>query len=188
MFSDSISGRFFLSIIISLCSSPTVLYADHKVNTTTLTFAQVINSMRTNLSRQQFSQIPQLSSSKEMDIFHEDFYLVPPECTGTKRAVLIGINYFGQQGELTGCINDCLNMKDYIINVWGFAEENIIVLTDDDQNDARPTKSNILAAYQKVAGQATSGDAIFCHYSGTCSCQCYIWWLDYCFADSLRTS
>jgi metacaspase-1 len=101
-----------------------------------------------------------------MDIFHEDFYLVPPECTGTKRAVLIGINYFGQSGELTGCINDCMNIKDYIINVWGFAAENITVLTDDSQNDGRPTKANILAAYQKVASQAVSGDAVFCHYSG----------------------
>lgn len=27
-------------------------------------------------------------------------------CTGRRKALLIGINYFGQSGELSGCIND----------------------------------------------------------------------------------
>ena len=27
-------------------------------------------------------------------------------CTGNKKALLVGINYFGQSGELRGCIND----------------------------------------------------------------------------------
>lgn len=121
--------------------------------------------MRTILSRQKYTQIPQLSSAQELNV-NQDFYLVPPDHTGTKRAVLIGINYFGQNGELTGCINDCMNMKDYIINVWGFPEENIVVLTDDNPN-AMPTRANILAAYKTIASQSASGDAVFCHYSGT---------------------
>lgn len=100
-----------------------------------------------------------------MDV-NQDFYLVPPDFQGTKRAVLIGINYFGQSGELSGCINDCLNMKDYIMDVWGFKEENITVLMDDGSH-TRPTKNNILSAYKKIASQSRSGDAVFCHYSGT---------------------
>ena len=31
--------------------------------------------------------------------------------TAVRRAVLIGINYVGQQGELSGCHNDVLNIK-----------------------------------------------------------------------------
>ena len=31
--------------------------------------------------------------------------------TGRRRALFIGINYFGQKGELRGCINDVQNIK-----------------------------------------------------------------------------
>ena len=99
-----------------------------------------------------------------MDV-SQKFYIVPPNCQGTKRAVLIGINYVNQQGELSGCHNDCLNMKDYIMNVWGFKEENITVLMDDGYH-ARPTRTNIINAYKEVAYSSQSGDAVFCHYSG----------------------
>lgn len=40
-----------------------------------------------------------------MDV-HSKFHIVPEECEGTKRAVMIGINYEGQEGELSGCQND----------------------------------------------------------------------------------
>ena len=38
------------------------------------------------------------------------FHIVPEGCTGTRRAVMIGINYKGQEGELTGCQNDVKNV------------------------------------------------------------------------------
>lgn len=100
-----------------------------------------------------------------MNVTKQAFFLAPPDCTGTKRAVLIGINYVGQNGELSGCINDCLNMKDYIMNVWGFPEQNITVLLDDGVHPP-PTRSNIMTAYKNVARASQSGDAVFCHYSG----------------------
>lgn len=120
--------------------------------------------MRTVLSRGRYSQIPQLTSSQPIDL-NQDFYLVPPNSTGTRRAVLIGINYEGQSGELSGCHNDCLNMKDYIMNEWGFEEQNIVVLMDDGQHSS-PTRSNMLSAYRSLAASSASGDAVFCHYSG----------------------
>ena len=39
----------------------------------------------------------------------------------TKRALLIGINYFGQNGQLSGCHNDVDNMKNYLKSC-GFTE------------------------------------------------------------------
>lgn len=56
-----------------------------------------------------FSQIPQLSGSRCLDI-HTPFTIVPDGFTGTRRAVVIAINYVGQQGELAGCQNDAHNM------------------------------------------------------------------------------
>lgn len=93
------------------------------------------------------------------------FDLTPEGCTGTKRAVLIGINYIGQNGELSGCHNDVLNMKEYIMNVHGFDEENISVLMDDGVH-TEPTKDNIMAAYDKLVTESKEGDVAFCHYSG----------------------
>ena len=141
-----------------------VLYANNGKAATGLTFVQVLARMRKILKQGSYSQIPQLTSSKKMDT-SQNFYLVPPNCSGAKRAVLIGINYEGQKGELSGCHNDCLNMKDYIMSAYGFEEDNIVVLMDDGKH-IPPTRANILSAYQEVAAISSSGDAVFCHYSG----------------------
>jgi len=142
-----------------------VLYSNQAA-VTDLTFVKVLTKMRTVLQSGGFSQNPQLTSSQEMDV-NQQFYIVPPKCQGTKRAVLIGINYTGQSGELSGCQNDCINIKDYIMNVWGFEEENIVILMDDG-NHTNPTRSNILEAYKNLVTNSEDGDAAFCHYSGKC--------------------
>ena len=56
-------------------------------------------------------------------------------------------------------------MKDYIMEVHGFKEENIIVLMDDGEHP-EPTKDNILGAYEDLVEMSEAGDAVFCHYSG----------------------
>jgi hypothetical protein len=84
---------------------------------------------------------------------------------GTKRAVLIGINYVGQEGQLSGCHNDVGNMKSFLMNVHGFPESNITILMDDG-NHTIPTRANILKAYENLAQSSRAGDTCFCHYSG----------------------
>jgi hypothetical protein len=79
--------------------------------------------------------------------------------------VLTGINYVGQQGELSGCHNDVGNMKDYIMDIHGFKESDITILMDDGKN-TNPTRDNIVAAYHKLVASAQPGDAVFIHYSG----------------------
>jgi len=111
-----------------------------------------------------FSQVPQLTSSRPMHMT-EPFDLVPPDCPGTKRAVLIGINYTGQDGELRGCQNDVNNMVNYIKDVHGFEDENITLLMDDGEN-INPTKDNIMEAFKTLVKEAKKGDALFVHYSG----------------------
>lgn len=146
---------------VSACTKVLYTQDNSKAN---LTFVQVLKGMRQVLRSGNYSQIPQLTSSRPLDM-GQRFYIVPPYHQGTKRAVLIGINYTGQNGELSGCHNDCLNMKDYIKNVWGFSEANITMLMDDGYHKS-PTRYNILKAYKKVAAASKSGDAAFCHYSG----------------------
>ncbi|CAB9516074.1 Metacaspase-1 [Seminavis robusta] len=142
-----------------------VLYADHTDTSEDLTFEEVILKIRDNLS-ENFSQIPQLSSSRNMNV-NEKFHIVPDEFEGTKRAVMIGINYVGQDGELSGCHNDVNNMMEYLLEVHGFEHENITLLMDDDDDDhIEPTKENILAAYEKLVEETEEGDVVFCHFSG----------------------
>lgn len=140
-----------------------VLYADHTDTAEDLTFEEVVLKIRDNLS-ENFSQIPQLSSSRPINI-NERFNVAPEGSEGTRRAVMIGINYTGQDGELSGCWNDVKNMTDYIKDVHDFEEENITTLLDDGEH-TDPTKENILAAYAKLVSESEEGDIVFCHFSG----------------------
>jgi len=148
------------------CSSAflNVVYADHKQPDEDISFQDVLMNMRSILSCKDFEQIPQLSSSRPMDIGTR-FDLTPEDFSGKKRAVLIGINYVGQSGELRGCHNDVLNMIDYIKDVHGFEDKDMTVLMDDGQH-ADPTRANILGAYNKIADESEPGDVVFLHYSG----------------------
>lgn len=145
-----------------------ILYADHHKPDDDLSFQEVLLKLRGEMSSGRFTQIPQLTSSRSLDI-NTPFEIVPDSCTGTKRALLIGINYIGQQGQLSGCHNDVLNMTEYIKDIWGFEDENITLLLDDDEH-TNPTRDNILDAYRRIVAESQPGDAVYCHYSGERSC------------------
>ncbi|EFY89327.1 metacaspase CasA [Metarhizium acridum CQMa 102] len=88
-------------------------------------------------------------------------------CTGRRKALLIGINYFGQRGQLRGCINDVRNMTAYLAEHFGYRREDMVILTDDQQNPmSQPTKQNILRAMHWLVKDARPNDALFFHYSG----------------------
>ncbi len=88
-------------------------------------------------------------------------------CTGKRKALLIGINYFGQRGQLRGCINDVKNMSTYLNGNFGYAREDMVILTDDQQNPmSQPTKANILRAMHWLVKDAKPNDSLFFHYSG----------------------
>lgn len=88
-------------------------------------------------------------------------------CTGRRKALLIGINYFGQKGQLRGCINDVKNMSGYLNQHFGYKREDMVILTDDQQNPmSQPTKANILRAMHWLVKDAQPNDSLFFHYSG----------------------
>ncbi|EON95689.1 putative caspase domain-containing protein [Phaeoacremonium minimum UCRPA7] len=88
-------------------------------------------------------------------------------CTGRRKALLIGINYFGQDGELRGCINDARNVSSFLIERYGYKREDMVVLTDDQTNAMmQPTKQNILRAMSWLVQGAQANDSLFLHYSG----------------------
>jgi len=80
---------------------------------------------------------------------------------------MIGINYFGQKGQLRGCINDVKNMSAYLNGHFGYKREDMVLLTDDQQNPmSQPTKNNILRAMHWLVKDAQPNDSLFFHYSG----------------------
>lgn len=88
-------------------------------------------------------------------------------CTGRRRALLIGINYFGQNGELRGCINDVRNVSAFLIERHGYRREDMVILTDDQENPImQPTRENIINAMQWLVRDARPNDALFLHFSG----------------------
>lgn len=88
-------------------------------------------------------------------------------CTGTKKAVCIGINYKGSKKELNGCVNDAHNIRNFLIKNWHFKSDNILVLTDDTKDPKRlPTRANMLNAMRWLVKDAKAHDSLFFHYSG----------------------
>ncbi|RJE21388.1 hypothetical protein PHISCL_06258 [Aspergillus sclerotialis] len=88
-------------------------------------------------------------------------------CTGRRKALLIGINYFGQPNQLHGCINDVTNMSVFLNQKYGYRREDMVILTDDQQNvKSIPNKANILRAMQWLVTGAQPNDSLFIHFSG----------------------
>ncbi|KAJ1735911.1 Ca(2+)-dependent cysteine protease [Coemansia biformis] len=110
--------------------------------------------------------IPTYSIPQEMQ--QEASKVELSNCRGRKRALLIGINYFGTKHLLKGCINDVHNMKRFITEHFGFREADMVILTDDQHTNPRrmPTHANILKAMKWLVSDARMNDSFFFHYSG----------------------
>jgi len=79
-----------------------------------------------------------------------------------KYALLIGINYNNTPNQLQGCINDINNMRQFLQFSLGYTK--FITLTDDTLS--KPTRKNILTAFNLLIGSLKSGDEAFISYSG----------------------
>lgn len=162
-----------------------ILYDSHKKkkenvnNSGDITFQQLLLELRRRLAQSGMSQIPQLTCSRPLELEETPFSLAntnyqqqqqqqPPHYGGgggTRRALLVGINYYGQSGQLSGCINDVLNVKKFICNHQGFSEEHVLLLIDDGCHH-NPTRENIIRALRQLVAQSRPGDSVYFHYSG----------------------
>ncbi|RKP12029.1 peptidase C14, caspase domain-containing protein [Piptocephalis cylindrospora] len=129
-------------------------------------------------NHQQYQQPPQQSAQQQL--YQQPHGQVaqgvnpPPQgnfqvsnCQGRKRALLIGINYIGQKGELRGCINDVRNLRNFLVSRYNFRECDMVVLTDDAQDRQHlPTRANIISAMHWLVNNCRVNDTYFFHYSG----------------------
>jgi len=116
---------------------------------------------------QQYQQQLQQNQQNGQVIHTPDGNVQLSSCTGKKKALFVGINYFGSSSELHGCINDVQNIQKFLFANYGFTQANSVTLTDDQQNPMfKPTKANILEGMRWLVQGATAGDSLFLHYSG----------------------
>jgi metacaspase-1 len=64
-----------------------------------MSWVECLRKMRTELNQMGYDQIPELTSSRLIDV-NKPMYIVPPGSRGRRRAILVGINYTGQNGQL----------------------------------------------------------------------------------------
>lgn len=125
----------------------------------------LLKGMQSTLKGKKFSQIPQLSTSRQIDVM-DNFTLVNEKSNGNMRSLLIGINYIGQQGELAGCHNDVSMMTNFITtHGYDTDPEHCLILMDDGSH-TDPTHKNIMNGLRWLVSGASAGDSLFMHYSG----------------------
>jgi len=85
-----------------------------------------------------------------------------------KHALLIGCNYTSIPSiALKGCINDVINIKNILIDAYGYLSDNIVILRDDSPNPSlQPTNANIMSQLQSLVAKSGSYSQIWIHYSG----------------------
>jgi len=87
------------------------------------------------------------------------------DCTGNKKALFIGINYYGTKAELNGCISDVKNISELMCSRFGF--KNCLYLTDEQPDrERKPTYKNIINGMKWLVRGAKAGDSLFFHFSG----------------------
>ncbi|KAF9570832.1 Ca(2+)-dependent cysteine protease [Mortierella alpina] len=93
--------------------------------------------------------------------------LSPPSRPRRKKALLVGINYFGDPNQLLGCINDTRDVFGFLNGYYGFRYQDTIMLTDDQiYEDKRPTGANIRYWMKWLVKDADPQDSLFFHYAG----------------------
>lgn len=94
---------------------------------------------------------------------------------GSMRALLIGVDAYNFVNPLSGCVNDILAVRKFLVDNARIPPEQITMLLAPGR-DAQlgpdlgtfesPTKNNILAAFKTLAEQTASGDQVVVYYAG----------------------
>jgi hypothetical protein len=87
-----------------------------------------------------------------------------------RKSLLIGVSYRNSIRPLGGCINDVKNVRQFIVERYGFptTPDSMVILTDEGHEDSAhlPTKANIVRWMRWLVADARPGDSLFLHFSG----------------------
>lgn len=83
-----------------------------------------------------------------------------PAAAPVKYAMLVGINKY-PGNSLNGCVNDMLKLRGMLVRDFGFAAENVLLLTDE-----QATRANILGKLDEFTAKLKRDDLFVFAYSG----------------------
>jgi hypothetical protein len=95
----------------------------------------------------------------------DEFNVIPKNFNGTRKALIIGINYTGTPFAIPGCQNDAWNMIKYLKTCHGFEDDDCTILMDDGVR-TNPTRENLMKAFHRFAFSVKPGDAVFFYFAG----------------------
>ncbi|MDY7015142.1 MAG: caspase family protein, partial [Cyanobacteriota bacterium] len=85
---------------------------------------------------------------------------------GRKLALLVGIDRYPYSKNLSGCTTDVELQRELLVQRFGFAPSDVLVLTDQ-----QATREEIETAFvEHLIEQAKANDAVVFHFSGYGSC------------------
>jgi len=87
-------------------------------------------------------------------------------CTGEKKAVIIGIDYEDSNNELQTCISDTFHLRIELDLMRGFPQSNTRIYTDVESKNRIPTKANIIRAMEWLVESADEDDSLFFYFAG----------------------
>ncbi|GLT50802.1 hypothetical protein SLA2020_242640 [Shorea laevis] len=91
----------------------------------------------------------------------------PPSRRSTKRTVLCGVSYKSKKFELKGTVDDVKNMRELLMNKFGYPKEYIRVLTEEEPSqEFIPTKANMMSSLKWLVEDSHPGDSLVFFYSG----------------------
>ncbi|KAI7976897.1 hypothetical protein EIK77_010128 [Talaromyces pinophilus] len=88
-----------------------------------------------------------------------------------RKALIIGINYYGSEHALKGCINDAYNIRQFLVEERGFSadQRDMVMLTDEPKHEGTPfypTGQNLVSAFKWLVSYNNPGDSVWLSYSG----------------------
>ncbi|XP_024019883.1 metacaspase-2 [Morus notabilis] len=84
-----------------------------------------------------------------------------------KRALLCGVSYNNKRKyRLRGTVNDVKDMRDLLINKFGYPAHCIRVLTEFEAKEFHPTKKNIENSMKWLVEDCQPGDSLVFYFSG----------------------
>ncbi|KAI8324205.1 hypothetical protein GQ54DRAFT_240160, partial [Martensiomyces pterosporus] len=87
--------------------------------------------------------------------------------TGSKYALIIGINYYFHKYSQQSNINSAHTFRTLVTTQYGYPESNVTLLSDDQSDPhAKPTKANIINSIRKLVKGLRPNDSVFFYFCG----------------------